>query len=171
MVKPGRRAKVGAAFTFGENGELRAEVLSSTELGNRLVRFGIFRRVFSRCWIMSALCRCRRISLKSSATHRGIRRFTPSTKAAQLPRQPGCILRRNFLKKQKKWRVSVVEVLLHVGPGTFRPVKEENVEDHAMHSEYYEITEEAAAKLNAVRQTTAAGSSSSAQRARACLKL
>ncbi|MHB1314747.1 MAG: tRNA preQ1(34) S-adenosylmethionine ribosyltransferase-isomerase QueA [Christensenellales bacterium] len=152
MVKPGRRAKTGARFSFGENGELKAEVLASTAQGNRLVRFdysGVFFEVLDRAGIVPLPPYITR-KLEDASRYQTVYAKVEGSAAAPTA---GLHFTEELLGKVREMGVKVVEVLLHVGPGTFRPVKEENVEDHAMHSEYYEITPDAARMLNAVRQS------------------
>ena len=147
LVKPGRRAKTGARFRFGD--ELTAEVEESTPTGGGSCALRL--RVFGkRCWSAPAACRCRPTSPNSSKTKSATKRYTPRKKVRPPRPRRGCTLPRSCWS-DPSMGVSVVEILLHVGLGTFRPVKAENIEDHQMHSEYYEVSEENAAALNACR--------------------
>lgn len=103
------------------------------------------------CSTASAKCPCRRISTKNWKIRRATRPSMPRWTAALPRRRPGLHFTPELLEKIKRKGIDVVPVLLHVGLGTFRPVKEEDVADHHMHSEYYEVTPEQAAAINAAR--------------------
>lgn len=148
LVKPGRRAKTGVRFSFGP--ELTAEVLESTADGGRIVRFeyeGIWEEVLDRAG---------EIPLPPYITERlddAERYQTVYSKEQGSAAAPtaGLHFTKELLGRLKEKGVLVEEVLLHVGLGTFRPVKEENVEKHHMHSEYYEVSEETAERINRAR--------------------
>ncbi len=150
LVKPGRRALPGRRFVFG-NGELTAQVEEILEGGARKVRFfheGIFEEVLDALGQMP---------LPPYITERledGERYQTVYAKERGSAAAPtaGLHFTPELLDEIRKMGVDVVPVLLHVGLGTFRPVKEEDVSAHQMHSEYYEVTEESARRINAARQ-------------------
>lgn len=149
LVKPGKRAKTG--LTFDINDELSATILSSTEDGGRVVRFcydGIFEEVLDRAgqmplppYITTALSDRERYQTVY-ARERG---------SAAAP-TAGLHFTEELLQQIKNKGVQVADVLLHVGLGTFRPVSAETLEEHHMHSEYYEVTPEAADAINTARK-------------------
>lgn len=148
ILKPGKKAKPGARFVFG-NGELVAEILTISEDGGRTVRFfyeGVFEDVLDRLGQMP-LPPYIHEKLEDKTRYQTV---YAKWDGSAPRRRPACTLRRNCSKNKRKG-IDVVPVLLHVGLGTFRPVKEEDVADHHMHSEYYEVTPEQAAAINAAR--------------------
>ncbi|MCQ2453923.1 MAG: tRNA preQ1(34) S-adenosylmethionine ribosyltransferase-isomerase QueA [Clostridia bacterium] len=150
LVKPGRRLHAGDTVSFGD-GLLRAEILDNTDAGGRVVRFiyeGVFENLLEKLGEMplppyihekledrncyqTVYARC---DGSAAAPTAGLH-FTPA-----------------LLESIRQMGVEIVPVLLHVGLGTFRPVKEEDVDKHVMHSEYYEVTAEAAEKINTARK-------------------
>ena len=148
LVKPGRRAKTGARFRFGD--ELTAEVEESTPTGGRIVRFtfeGIWEEVLERAGSVP-LPPYITEQLEDKERYQTV--YAKEEGSAAAP-TAGLHFTKELLERIQKMGVSVVEILLHVGLGTFRPVKAENIEDHQMHSEYYEVSKENAAALNACR--------------------
>ncbi len=148
LVKPGRRAKTGARFRFGD--ELTAEVEESTPTGGRIVRFtfeGIWEEVLERAGSVP-LPPYITEQLEDKERYQTV--YAKEEGSAAAP-TAGLHFTKELLERIRQMGVSVVEILLHVGLGTFRPVKAENIEDHQMHSEYYEVSEENAAALNACR--------------------
>lgn len=146
LVRPGKKVRPGARLVFG-NGELRAEVLETVEEGNRLIRFyyeGIFEQVLDRLGEMP---------LPPYITHRlqdKNRYQTVYAKYEGSAAAPtaGLHFTEALLKSVREKGVRTAYVTLHVGLGTFRPVKEENILEHHMHSEYYEVGKEAADQIN-----------------------
>lgn len=150
LVKPGKRAKTGVTFSFG-GGRLRATVLSSTEDGGRLVQFhfdGVFEEILDELGQMPLPPY---ITERLEDKNRYQTVYAKEEGSAAAP-TAGLHFTPELLERIRQKGVDVVPVLLHVGLGTFRPVKEERVEDHHMHSEYYMVTPEAADRLNAARQ-------------------
>lgn len=151
LVRPGKKCRPGAEIVFGENEDLRGEVLSVEEDGNRLIRFsydGIFEEVLDRLGEMP---------LPPYITHelRDKNRYqTVYAKHEGSAAAPtaGLHFTEPLLDSIREKGVKTVPVTLHVGLGTFRPVKADVVEQHHMHSEYYEITEEAAEKINSAKK-------------------
>lgn len=149
ILKPGRRAKPGARFVFG-GGELRAEIIEVVEGGNRLVRFeykGIFQEVLDRVGI---------IPLPPYITHKlddAERYQTVYSKYRGSAAAPtaGLHFTQELLGELRQEGIDLAYLTLHVGLGTFRPVKAENVEEHVMHSEYYVLNRDAANKINNAR--------------------
>ena len=149
ILKPGRKAKPGARFVFGE-GELTAEVLSMAEDGGRTVRFsyeGVFEDVLDRLGQMP-LPPYIHEKLEDRSRYQTVYAKVDGSAAAPTA---GLHFTPELLERVRAKGVEVVPVLLHVGLGTFRPVKEEDVANHHMHSEYYEVTEEQAEAINAAR--------------------
>ena len=149
LVKPGKKCKPGAKLTFGD-GLLRAEVLETVEEGNRLVRFdyqGIFEEILDRLGEMPLPPYITHKLADKSRYQTVYARYEGSAAAPTA----GLHFTKELLDRIEKKNVQVVFVTLHVGLGTFRPVKEENVLDHHMHSEFYHVSEEAAAKINGTK--------------------
>lgn len=146
LVRPGKKCRPGTRLSFG-NGLLKAEVLETVEEGNRLIRFeyeGIFEEVLDRLGEMP-LPPYITHKLKDKDRYQTVYAKFEGSAAAPTA---GLHFTRELLARIEEKGVETAYVTLHVGLGTFRPVKEENVLEHHMHSEYYQITEEAAEKIN-----------------------
>ena len=149
LVKPGKKCRPGTELIFG-NGLLRARVLETVEEGNRLIRFtyeGIWEELLDQLGEMP---------LPPYITHRLQDKNRYQTVYARYEGSAaaptaGLHFTGELLEQIGKMGVQIVYVTLHVGLGTFRPVKEENVLEHHMHSEYYQVTQEAAERINAVK--------------------
>ena len=149
ILKPGKKAKPGARFVFGE-GELVAEILSVAEDGGRTVRFtfdGVFEDVLDRLGQMP-LPPYIHEKLEDRTRYQTVYAKVDGSAAAPTA---GLHFTPELLERIKAKGIEVVPVLLHVGLGTFRPVKAEDVSEHHMHSEYYEVTPEQAEAINAAR--------------------
>ncbi len=149
LVKPGRKARPGR--TFKVNDELSVTVLESLEDGNRIVRLnydGIFEEVLDRAGEMP-LPPYITEKLQDRSRYQTV--YARDNGSAAAP-TAGLHFTPELLEAIKAKGVIIADVLLHVGLGTFRPVSAENVEDHHMHSEYYEVTEEAAKTINDARK-------------------
>ena len=156
LVRPGRKLRAGARMTFGD-GSLAAEVVREEADGNRLIRFeyeGIFLEVLERLGKMP-LPPYIKEELQDQERYQTVYSKVPGSAAAPTA---GLHFTPELLEEIKVRGVSLGYVTLHVGLGTFRPVKEEAVEDHAMHSEFCTVPEETAELVNAPRRT-AGGSS------------
>ena len=146
LVKPGKKARPGAKISFGD-GLLVGEVLEVVEEGNRLVRFsyeGIFEEILDRLGQMP---------LPPYITHQLQERERYNTvyavhEGSAAAPTAGLHFTPELLQEIEKKGVDNARVTLHVGLGTFRPVKAEEITDHHMHSEFYQIQEEAAEKIN-----------------------
>ena len=146
LVKPGKKARPGAKISFGD-GLLVGEVLEVVEEGNRLVRFsyeGIFEEILDRLGQMP---------LPPYITHQLQERERYNTvyavhEGSAAAPTAGLHFTPELLQEIEKKGVDIARVTLHVGLGTFRPVKAEEITDHHMHSEFYQIQEEAAEKIN-----------------------
>ncbi len=146
ILKPGKRARPGARFVFG-NGELKAEIIDVVDEGNRLVRFeydGIFEQILDKVGIMPLPPY---ISKKLEDKERYQTVYSKHKGSAAAP-TAGLHFTKEFLEQIKRKGIEIAYVTLHVGLGTFRPVKVENILDHKMHSEYYSIEEEDCNKIN-----------------------
>ena len=146
LVKPGKKAKVGAKISFGD-GLLVGEVIDVVEEGNRLVQFsfeGIFEEILDQLGQMP---------LPPYITHqledkdRYNTVYAEHSGSAAAP-TAGLHFTPELLEEIQKKGVDIARVTLHVGLGTFRPVKADEITDHHMHSEFYQIDEEAAEKIN-----------------------
>ena len=149
ILKPGKKAKPGARFVFG-NGELIAEILTVSEDGGRTVRFfyeGVFEDVLDRLGQMP-LPPYIHEKLEDKTRYQTVYAKVDGSAAAPTA---GLHFTPELLERIKQKGIDIVPVLLHVGLGTFRPVKEDDVADHHMHSEYYEVTQEQADAINAAR--------------------
>ena len=151
LVRPGRRLKPGASCVFGD-GLLRCTVLENVaETGGRLVRFqyeGVFEELLDRLGEMP-LPPYIHEKLQDQSRYQTV--YAKAEGSAAAP-TAGLHFTPALLEQVRAMGVTVVPVLLHVGLGTFRPVKEEDVDKHVMHSEYYQVTREAADTLNRIRQ-------------------
>lgn len=150
LVKPGKKCRPGAKVVFG-NGELRAEILEVLEDGNRLVQFsyeGIFEEVLDRLGQMPLPPY---ITHKLQDKNRYQTVYAKYEGSAAAP-TAGLHFTKELLKEIEDSGVRIARVTLHVGLGTFRPVKVENVLEHHMHSEYYHVSKEAADVINETRR-------------------
>ncbi|MDU4890682.1 MAG: tRNA preQ1(34) S-adenosylmethionine ribosyltransferase-isomerase QueA [Clostridium sp.] len=151
LVKPGKRGKVGARFVFG-NGELTGEIVEVLENGNRKIKFfydGIFEEVLDRLGEMPLPPY---IEEKLEDRERYQTVYSKEVGSAAAP-TAGLHFTKELLEDIKAKGVKVAFVTLHVGLGTFRPVKAENIEEHEMHSEFYILDEENAEIINSAKQS------------------
>lgn len=150
LVKPGKKARPGANIVFGD-GLLKGRVLDVLEEGNRLIEFtydGIFEEVLDRLGEMPLPPY---ITHKLADKNRYQTVYARYEGSAAAP-TAGLHFTPELLSEIEEMGVRLAYVTLHVGLGTFRPVKEENVLDHHMHSESYEITKEAAGVINETKK-------------------
>ncbi|MDE6212990.1 MAG: tRNA preQ1(34) S-adenosylmethionine ribosyltransferase-isomerase QueA [Lachnospiraceae bacterium] len=150
LVKPGKKARPGTRLTFGD-GSLRAEVLEVVEEGNRLIRFfyeGIFEEVLDRLGEMPLPPY---ITHKLEDKNRYQTVYAKYEGSAAAP-TAGLHFTEELLQEIKEMGVEIAFVTLHVGLGTFRPVKVEDLSAHHMHSEYYEVTQETAETINRTKE-------------------
>jgi len=150
MVRPGKRAKKGAVFLFGE-GELEGEVVEILEGGNRLVRFnyrGIFEEVLDSLGIIPLPPYIKK-ELTERERYQTV--YSKHDGSAAAP-TAGLHFTNELLQQLAETGVKIAYLTLHVGIGTFRPVKVSNIEEHKMHSEYYELTAENAEIINNARK-------------------
>lgn len=151
LVKPGKKAKVGTRISFGD-GLLVGEVVDIVEEGNRLIHFeyeGIFEEILDQLG---------QIPLPPYITHqledknRYQTVYAKHSGSAAAP-TAGLHFTPELLKEIEEKGVQIARVTLHVGLGTFRPVKVDNILEHHMHSEFYQIEEEAAEKINRAKES------------------
>lgn len=150
LVKPGKKAKIGTRFIFG-NGELKAQVISISEGGSRIVEFefqGIFEEVLDKLGEMPLPPY---ITEKLEDKERYQTVFSKQIGSAAAP-TAGLHFTEDLLSQIKAKGVKVAFVTLHIGLGTFRPVKAELVEDHEMHSEYYVLNKQTADVINETKE-------------------
>ncbi len=146
LVKPGKKMKPGAKVTFGD-GLLNAEVLEVVEDGNRLIRFdydGIFEEILDQLGEMP-LPPYITHKLKDKNRYQTV--YAKNNGSAAAP-TAGLHFTKELLEEIKEMGVNIAHVTLHVGLGTFRPVKVDNVKEHHMHSEFYCIEEDQAKLIN-----------------------
>lgn len=149
LIKPARRAKVGTQIVFGD-GRLRAEVKKELEHGGRIVEFsyeGIFLENLESLGEMP-LPPYIKERLEDPERYQTV--YAKENGSAAAP-TAGLHFTPELLEKIAAKGVKLVYLTLHVGLGTFRPVSVDNIAEHQMHSEFYRLTEEAAAQLNDVR--------------------
>ncbi len=150
LVRPGKRAKIGARFDFGE-GALKAQVVDIIEDGNRIVRFeweGIFEEVLDRIGVMPLPPY---IKEKLADPERYQTVYARERGSAAAP-TAGLHFTENLLDEIRAMGVHTAFVTLHVGLGTFRPVKSDTVEGHLMHEEVFSINEAACKMINDARE-------------------
>ena len=149
LVRPGRRLKKGTFVSFGD-GLLRCEIGETTDAGGRIVRFeyeGVFEELLDKLGEMP-LPPYIHEKLEDQTRYQTV--YAKQEGSAAAP-TAGLHFTERVLDEIRAMGVEIIPVLLHVGLGTFRPVKSEDVEDHVMHTEYYEVTPEAAQRINACR--------------------
>lgn len=146
LVKPGKKARPGCKISFGD-GLLTGEIIDVVEEGNRLIKFtydGIFEEILDRLGEMPLPPY---ITHKLQDKNRYQTVYAKHEGSAAAP-TAGLHFTESLLKRIEDKGIQIVRVTLHVGLGTFRPVKVENIQEHHMHSEYYVVTQEAADKIN-----------------------
>ena len=150
LVKPGKKAKPGTVLDFGD-GILTGTVEETVDEGNRLIRFsyeGIFEEILDRLGQMP-LPPYITHQLKDKNRYQNV--YAKHDGSAAAP-TAGLHFTKELLKEIQEKGVEIAHVTLHVGLGTFRPVKVENVQDHHMHSEFYIVEESEAEKINRAKQ-------------------
>lgn len=150
LVRPGKRAKQGLIYKVSD--ELSVEIETPTDAGGRIVYLhyeSILEEVLDRCGEAPLPPY---ITEKLDDKERYQTVYARQNGSAAAP-TAGLHFTEELLAKVRDMGVDIADVLLHVGLGTFRPVSAENVEEHHMHSEYYEVTEEAAEKINNARKS------------------
>ena len=151
LVKPGKKAKVGTRISFGD-GLLVGEVVDIVEEGNRLIHFeyeGIFEEILDQLGQMP-LPPYITHQLEDKNRYQTV--YAKHSGSAAAP-TAGLHFTPGLLKEIEEKGVQIARVTLHVGLGTFRPVKVDNILEHHMHSEFYQIDEEAAEKINRAKES------------------
>lgn len=150
LVKPGKKARPGARISFG-NGILKGEILDVVEEGNRLIQFryeGIFEEILDQLGEMPLPPY---ITHKLQDKNRYQTVYAKNEGSAAAP-TAGLHFTEKLLRQVEEKGVKIARVTLHVGLGTFRPVKVDDVEQHHMHSEFYVVEEDQAALINETKQ-------------------
>ena len=150
LVKPGKKAKIGARISFGD-GKLVAEVKDIVDDGNRIIQFeydGIFEEILDELGQMP---------LPPYITHKledkdRYQTVYATHKGSAAAPTAGLHFTKELLKRIEEKGVKIARVTLHVGLGTFRPVKVENIQEHHMHSEFYMVSQEAADIINETKK-------------------
>ncbi len=146
ILKPGKRARLGARFVFGNN-DLQAEIIEVVEGGNRLVRFefnGIFQEVLDRVGLMPLPPYIKK-KLEDPERYQTV--YAKYRGSAAAP-TAGLHFTPALLEELMQKDISLAYLTLHVGLGTFRPVKAEDIEKHVMHSEFYSLNASTAETIN-----------------------
>lgn len=149
LVKPGKKARTGARIVFGE-GLLVGEIVDVIEDGNRMIKFhyeGIFEEILDKLGQMPLPPY---ITHKLQDKNRYQTVYARNEGSAAAP-TAGLHFTKELLEKIKEKSVNVVSITLHVGLGTFRPVKVDKIEEHRMHTETFNISKEAADTINRTR--------------------
>lgn len=150
LVKPGKKAKIGSEFIFG-NGELRCKIIEHTDSGGRIIQFyydGIFEEILDKLGQMPLPPYIKK-ELKDKERYQTVYSKVKGSAAAPTA---GLHFTNELLDEIRKKGVNIAYLTLHVGLGTFRPVKEEKIEDHKMHSEFYVIDEKNAEIINEAKR-------------------
>lgn len=145
LAKPGKRLKIGTVITFSD--ELSGEIISDTDFGGKIISFkfdGVFEEIIDKLGVMP-LPPYIHSQYKDKERYQTVYNKITGSSAAPTA---GLHFTKELLEKIRAKGVDVVEVLLHVGLGTFRPVNEDNILAHQMHSEYIEVSKENADFLN-----------------------
>ena len=152
MVRPGNKLRVGSKATFGD-GLLNAEILEVMQGGNRRARFtykGIFNEILDQIGLMPLPPYIKENKKEENEKYQTVYAKYEGSAAAPTA---GLHFTEELLQKIEKKGIEIARVTLHVGIGTFRPVKVENVEEHEMHSEHFFIKKEEAKKINKAKES------------------
>jgi S-adenosylmethionine:tRNA ribosyltransferase-isomerase len=150
LVKPGKKAQIGTKFIFG-SGELTCEIIDHTEAGGRIIEFqyeGIFEEILDKLGQMPLPPYIKK-QLKDKERYQTVYSKVEGSAAAPTA---GLHFTKELLEKLAQKGINIAYVTLHVGLGTFRPVKVDVIEEHVMHSEYYSIDEENARIINETKK-------------------
>ena len=150
LVRPGRKLKPGAEVSFGD-GRLKCRVMETTDVGGRIVEFECEGSFEAALDALGEMPLPPYIHEKLADRDRYQTVYAKQDGSASAP-TAGLHFTPQLMDRIRDKGVDIVPVLLHVGLGTFRPVKVENIEEHEMHSEYFEVTQDAADRVNAARQ-------------------
>jgi S-adenosylmethionine:tRNA ribosyltransferase-isomerase len=150
LLRPGKKAKTGARFIFGQ-GELEAEILDIVEGGNRIVKFyyeGIFETVLDKLGNMPLPPYITK-TLEDKERYQTV--FSKHEGSAAAP-TAGLHFTPELIEEIQSMGIKVAYITLHVGLGTFRPVKVDNILEHTMHSEYFDVSDESAEVINSTKE-------------------
>ncbi len=153
LVKPGKRAKIGSRLVFGE-GKLRGEITDIVEEGNRLIRFEYDKEKYDNVYTilheigMMPLPPYITERLRDNDRYQTVYANIEGSAAAPTA---GLHFTQELLERIRAKGVAIAPVMLHVGLGTFRPVKADALTDHVMHTEYFSVSKESADLINARR--------------------
>jgi len=150
LVRPGKKLKPGAEVRFGD-GRLKCRVLETTDVGGRIVEFECEGSFEAALDALGEMPLPPYIHEKLQDRDRYQTVYAKQDGSAAAP-TAGLHFTPELMDRIREKGVDIVPVLLHVGLGTFRPVKVENIEEHEMHSEYFEVTRQAADRVNAARE-------------------
>lgn len=150
LCRPGKKAKIGTEFIFG-NGLLKAEIIDVKDDGNRVARFSCEGNLFAVLDEIGQMPLPPYITEKLKDKERYQTVYSREIGSSAAP-TAGLHFTKEMLDEIRAMGVNIAYVTLHVGLGTFRPVKEENVLDHKMHSEHYEMPEETARLINETKK-------------------
>lgn len=151
LVKPGKRARVGTRLEFGQGAPLKGEIIDSMDHGGRIIEFsyeGVFLEVLESLGEMP-LPPYIKERLEDPDRYQTV--YAKENGSAAAP-TAGLHFTPELLDQARSRGIEVIPILLHVGLGTFRPVSVDNVEDHQMHAEFYQVSQEAADQIQTVRQ-------------------
>lgn len=151
LAGPGKKAKPGTSFTFG-GGLLKANVLEVTDSGNRIVKFICKENFYSVLDKIGQMPLPHYITEKLNDKERYQTVYSNYPGSAAAP-TAGLHFTQELLEKAKEKGINIGFVTLHVGLGTFRPVKSETIEDHHMHSEHYELSQQTAELINKTKES------------------
>ncbi len=146
LVKPGKRAKIGTKFDFGD-GEMLGEVVDILEDGSRIIKFSCEKNFYETLDKIGQMPLPPYIKEKLEDKERYQTVYSKNLGSAAAP-TAGLHFTEDLLSKIKAKGIEIVFVTLHVGLGTFRPVSDDKITDHKMHSEHYAISKETAEKIN-----------------------
>ncbi len=150
LVKPGKRAKIGSKLVFGE-GALHGEIVDIIEEGNRLIKFDFDREKYSNIYeilhIIGLMPLPPYITEKLEDKSRYQTVYAREEGSAAAP-TAGLHFTPELMEKIRKMGVEIVPVMLHVGLGTFRPVKADRIDEHVMHTEHFAVSKESADIIN-----------------------
>ncbi|MEG1606517.1 MAG: tRNA preQ1(34) S-adenosylmethionine ribosyltransferase-isomerase QueA [Clostridia bacterium] len=149
LVKPGKKMRAGSVVTFGE-GRLKCKICAPTDAGGRVVEFSCEGSLEVALDELGEMPLPPYIHERLTDKERYQTVYAKAEGSAAAP-TAGLHFTPELMEKIRAKGVDIVPILLHVGLGTFRPVKAESVEDHVMHSEFYQVTEDAARRINAAR--------------------
>lgn len=151
LVKPARRAKVGTEIIFGEDAKLKASIVKELDHGGRIIEFdyqGVFLEILE---VLGQMPLPPYIKEKLSDPDRYQTVYAKENGSAAAP-TAGLHFTNQLLDEIREMGVDIIPLVLHVGLGTFRPVSVENIDEHKMHSEFYQLSEDSAQRINQVRQ-------------------